>query len=95
METINLLIPFQAFFSDDRGYLFVRTFEAGEYPDDAIHDIFNPEGVFIGRKGLNISLRSGILGQSSYAKAKNNRLYCLKEKESGYKELVVYKMMWE
>jgi len=27
--------------------------------------------------------------------AKNDRLYCVKEKESGYKELVVYKMRWE
>ena len=26
---------------------------------------------------------------------KNNHLYCLREKESGYKELVVYKMRWE
>ncbi len=28
-------------------------------------------------------------------RAKKNRLYCLREKESGYKELVVYRMMWE
>jgi hypothetical protein len=27
-------------------------------------------------------------------KAKNNRLYCLKEKPSGYKELVVSQLIW-
>jgi hypothetical protein len=29
------------------------------------------------------------------AKAKGNRLYAVQEKESGYKELVVYRINWE
>ena len=29
------------------------------------------------------------------AKAKNNRIYCLREKENGYKELAVYNMKWK
>jgi len=30
-----------------------------------------------------------------FAMAKGDRLYCVREKESGFKELVVYKMEWE
>jgi hypothetical protein len=29
------------------------------------------------------------------AAAKGERLYCIIENENGYKELVVYKMIWE
>ena len=85
------LPPFNAFFIDERGRLVVRTYEKGSKPNEYLHDIFNPEGAFIGRKSLNIYWR----GVGLYAKAKNNRLYCLREKDSGYKELVVYKMRWE
>jgi hypothetical protein len=28
-------------------------------------------------------------------KFKGDRVYCLKRKESGYKELVVYRMIWD
>jgi hypothetical protein len=30
-----------------------------------------------------------------FAMAKGDWLYCVREKESGFKELVVYKMTWE
>ena len=52
---------------------------------------FNPEGVFIGRKSLKVFHdESGL-----YAKMKNDRFYCLNEKDNGYKELKVYKVNWE
>lgn len=57
-----------------------------------MHDIFNNEGVFIGRIGLdNIGQYSNFT-----VRIKKNRLYCLREKEEGgYKELVVNKIRWE
>ena len=86
--------PFYSFFPDDEGRLFVMTFEEGENPGEYIFDIFNSEGIFIARKSLKSSLSKARLPEL-HVKAKMNYLYCLREKESGYKELVVYKMRWE
>ncbi len=83
--------PFHAFFADDEGRLFVMTYENGENPGEFMYDIFNPDGVCTGRKSLKIlHEESGVC-----AKMKNGRFYCLNEKESGYKELVVSKIIWE
>ena len=75
------------------------TYERGQGPNAFICDIFNPDGLFIGRIELE---NYGSAPFSFYgipaplsAVAKNSRIYCIREKESGYKELVVYKMMWE
>jgi hypothetical protein len=91
--------PFQFFFQDDESRLYVMTYEQGQDSNAFIYDIFNPDGLFKGRIELNNYGSSPF----SYAGipvplnvvAKNNRLYCLRGKESGYKELVVYKMRWE
>jgi outer membrane protein assembly factor BamB len=83
--------PFHAFFADDEGRLFVMTYEKGENPGEFVYDIFDPDGVCTGRKNLKILHdESGI-----YAKMKNGRFYCLNEKDSGYKELAVSKIVWE
>lgn len=86
--------PYHSFFADDEGRLFVKTFEDGDHPGEYRYDIFNPAGIFIGRMSLNIysSVREA---KEVYAKAVRSRLYCLEERESGYRELVVYKMNWE
>lgn len=84
--------PYDSFFPDNEGRLFVKTYEEGDNPGEYIYDIFNPDGIFIGRKSLNIYSWRGI---EVYAKAKRNRFYCLEEKESGFRELAVYKIKWE
>ncbi len=91
--------PFHYFFLDDMGRLYVRTYEKGVNENEYIHDIFNPEGFFIARKSMP-SFSSWMypghrVSGGSIAKAKNGRFYCIREKASGYKELVVYKMIWE
>jgi len=86
----DYLPPFQSFFGDDDGRLFVMTYEKGEKPGEYVFDIFNSEGVFVLRKNLII-----LNNWELQAKAKRGRLYCVREKESGYNELVVYKMKWE
>ena len=83
--------PFRYFITDDEGRLFVMTYEKGLNSGESMYDIFTPEGVFIARTSLkNTGPRRPLL-----ARMKGNRLYCIQEKESGYKELVVYKMIWE
>jgi hypothetical protein len=83
--------PFHALFADDTGQLYIMTYEAGDHPGEFMYDIFNHEGICIGRKSLKIHHdESGV-----YAKIKNGRFYCLNEKESGYKEFIVSKVVWE
>jgi len=83
--------PYRYLFTDDGGRLFIMTYEEGVNPGEYMYDIFNSDGAFIGRTSL------GNVGRSFpfTVRAKNDRLYCVKEKESGYKELVVYKIRWE
>jgi len=77
------------------GRIFIMSFEKKEGTGEYTYDIFNQEGLFIGRKSLDIMLSGETWGLYNYVVVKNNRLYHLRTKESGYKELVVYKMKWE
>jgi len=96
--------PFQFFFLDEENRIYMMTYEQGQGTNAFIYDIFSPEGLYIGRIELDNC------GSSPFSVtripvpldvvSKNNRIYCLREKESGYKELgykelVVYKMRWE
>ena len=89
--------PYQYFFTDDIGRLFVMTFEKGEGPRDYMYDIYDPHGVFIGRTSLGNSGNelTEIWGGPFEVRAKNGRLYCMRAKDSGYQELVIYTMNWE
>ncbi len=74
----------------------MKTFEKVSNKNEYFHDIFNSDGVFIMRKSMPGYARWSDPGNSvNRAKVKNRRFYCIREKESGYKELVVYKMTWE
>jgi hypothetical protein len=88
---------FQYFFTDDEGRLYVLTSEKDKNLGMNICDIYNPEGVFIGRKSMGYFdlLKFIYLTQPLDIIAKGGRLYCLREKESGFKELLAYKMNWE
>jgi hypothetical protein len=71
------------------------TYEDGESPGEFMYDVFNPDGIFIGRMSLgNLVFEQGDRWNIQYVTAKKNRLYCLRKKDSGYRELVVYKMIW-
>lgn len=88
------LPPLNQFFADDEGRIFVMTYEPGPNPGEYLWDIFNPEGVFVGRKALNIVWATLYRGPR-YTFARKGRLYCHEEKESGFHELVAYRMIWE
>jgi hypothetical protein len=65
-------------------WLFVQTYEKPK-EGSSMYDIFDASGEFIGRTELD----------GYQVKFKRDRLYCLNQKESGYKELVVYQMIWD
>ncbi len=88
--------PYQNMFCDDEGHLFVMTYEMGEKTGGYICDIFNADGVFIGRISIgNFGVWDRRTPCDLVITAKNRHLYCMQLKENGYKELVVYRMKWE
>lgn len=92
----DLLEPFQSIFTDDIGRLYVTSNESGPNPGELIHDIFSPQGIFIGRVSINHSSKN-MFGRNFalHALIRNNRLYCLQENEDGYKKIAVFSMKWE
>lgn len=85
------LPPFHYFITDDRGRIYVMTYEKGENLGEYIFDIFNEEGAFIGRKSLkDFSFSEGLNGKIKY-----NHLYFIEEKKSGFQKLVAYKVIWK
>lgn len=93
------LPPFHYFLTDEEERIFVRTYEKGDLKDESIYDIFDSEGLFISRKSMSSCQCSNYLYFSAVnfvnGKIKNGRFYCLNEKESGFRELRIYKMRWE
>jgi len=84
--------PFKYLFVDDAERLYVMTYEQRPDQNEYIYDIFNNKGIFINRISLG---NMGLRPLAFPATAKRERLYCIIENENGYKELVVYKMIWE
>lgn len=84
--------PMGDFFLDDDGRIFVMTFEKGENTNENIFDIFNAEGIYIGKTALNILT----LGDANICvKSRNGRLYCFQEKPDGFRVFQVYSIHWE
>jgi hypothetical protein len=84
--------PFQFGFADETGSLFVMTYEKGKNTGEFIYDVFNPDGVFVARTALPNYGRYGVVEAALFAMARKGRIYCFREKESGFKEIVVYKI---
>ena len=91
--------PFQHIFVSNDNRLFVMTFEPGENNGEFKTDVYNADGVLISKCSLNLWLSGDIFqpggSLDSWTSVLKNRLYCVREKESGYKELVVFQMKWE
>ena len=66
------------------------TYEKDEETGTYIFDIFNKDGAFFSRNTFDTSIHDGTI----LTKIKGNRIYCVCEKDSGYRELVVYKINW-
>jgi hypothetical protein len=83
--------PFLALTADEDGWLYVLTYEEEESSGECFFDLFDPEGVFVGRKSLNVYTDD----TGFFVKIRNGRFYSLLEKGSGYKELAVFGMNWQ
>jgi hypothetical protein len=90
--------PFQHLFSDDLGRLYVVTFEPGNNQGEYIIDVFNPEGVLFSRFSAKMFINNELFTThkpwDSWITVKNDRLYCIDQKESGHKTLTVYEIKW-
>ena len=91
--------PFQHLFVSNDNRLFVMTFEPGDIAGEYLTDVYDADGVLISKCSLNLWLSGDILqpggSLDSWTSVLKNRLYCVREKESGYKELVVFQMRQE
>jgi len=89
--------PFRYLFTDDEGRLYVMTWEKSKDPKEYMYDIFNAQGAFICRTSLGNYYIEGPFKREWETRvvARGGYLYSLFEKESGYKELVVHKMVWK
>jgi len=91
----EFLPPFQFGFVDDIGRIFVMTYEKSGISKEYKYDIFNPDGLFLGRTCLRNYGHRGNSELPLFVKAKKNRLYCIQENEEGSKGLTIYKMNWK
>lgn len=85
--------PFHYFLTDEKGRLYVMTYEQGVNPGEYMFDLFNPEGVFVGWKSLKGFSILEVPPRN--IKIKSDRFYSIEEKENGFKKFVAYKMEWE
>ncbi len=69
------------------------TYESGGKEDERMCDVFDPDGVFILR--ISLPAPKDFAPDATRSRARNGRFYCVREKENGYKALVVYKMIWK
>jgi len=76
---------FQNFTMDEKGRIFVRTFEKGKKEGEYICDVFDPEGRFISQFPL----------KTNPVLWKNNKLYATEESDEGYILIKRFKVSWE
>lgn len=86
------LPPIHTVFADEVGRLFAVTFEEGVQQVEYWCDIFNPEGNFITRISIPVQFSRDPF--PIYALVKNQYLYCVGEKASGYQQLKIFRMTW-
>ena len=87
----DVLPPYHAFISDEEGQLFVMTYEKASEPGAYVYDIFSSDGVFFARTDLKAYHDENGL----YAKIKNGRFFSLVEKDSGFRQLEVSRIVWK
>ena len=87
------LPPIHTLFSDEEGRLYAVTFEKGGQRGEYWCDIFNLQGAFFARICLPVPFSREIF--PIFAVVKNQYLYCVGEKESGYQQLKIFRLIWD
>ena len=83
------LPPFQTAFVDESDWLFVMTYEETGKPKEFWYDVFDESGAFAARMKLDNYGQSGNSAGFLFVMAKGGRIYHFRQKEDGFKELVV------
>jgi len=86
------LPPFRTMTADERDTLYVVTFEAGDVPGENRIDVFDPDGAYIGR--LSAAVLANV-NTAIYTTVRGGRFYYIREKDSGYKQLVAERIVSE
>ena len=82
---------FRSFFVDDRGRLFVQTWERTPDGKQDIHDIYDSDGRFFGRIALNI--HPDFINPIPRILS-NNKLYAVEVDDEGYEFVKRYSVAW-
>jgi hypothetical protein len=83
---------FRSFFIDDRGRLFVQTWERTSDGRQDIHDVYDSQGRFFGRIALNV--HPDFINPIPRV-LKNNKLYAVESDEEGYEVVKRYSVTWK
>ena len=86
----EMLPPFRTMTADEEGTLYMVTFEEGDGSEENRIDVFNPEGAFIGRLSAAVFVSPSTPIDTV---ASNGRFYYIREKESGFKQLVAERII--
>jgi hypothetical protein len=86
--------PFLSIFADDHGRLYAVGYGQDQATGAGVCDVFSPDGVRILRTAIGYQrlqlgppLRDVVI--------KNGRAYCIREKPSGFPEVLVYSLEWK
>ena len=75
--------------ADENGVLYVVTFKEGDSREENTIDVFNPDGAFIAQLSAAVLVSTDTPVNTI---ARGGRFYYIREKNSGFKELVVEKI---
>lgn len=97
VEGMSSFPPYQSLLADEKGRLFVASFEKDPGSGANLCHVFSAEGVRILRAGLGYQDLIRYMGETIPFDVvlKNGRAYCVREKPSGFKEVIVYTMIWK
>lgn len=88
----DTLPPFRSMTADEVGTLFILTFEPGENENENQIDVFNPEGIYISRLSADVFVS---VDTPLNMVAQNGRFYYIRETNTGFKQLVVERIVYE
>jgi len=88
----DTLPPFRSMTADEVGTLFILTFEPGENENENQIDVFNPEGIYISRLSADVFVS---VDTPLNMVARNGRFYYIRETDTGFKQLVVERIVYE
>ncbi len=86
--------PYQYGFTDRESWIFVETHEPGSRPKEYLVDAFDRDGACVARFALDNG-SDGFMRTTLFATARKGKIYYLREREDGFKEIVVKTMVWE